>query len=739
MNKDDCEKGPQAGLQEEESRTLASAGGSPTYSGVGNNRLVGRQTVDLREHDHGTTNLDLDDTASDKDLDDTEEEACDPKSYASTSDVGFVVKIGASGKGRRKRKILASGPGTEQGHPPAKVTTARRGRASRGSAITRARAELKKMEYETREREFEKALHARAYKKAVPKPILHSENSEEIAENTQRLRETAAEECRPDDARKTGDDIIETVRKAAIKVIEETGKSKNLNGQVHGRIKAACLEITKAMDELATREESDELRALKADNKRMREQLAHLQTETKALRTAFSERRNPTQASPPGEHPEAVKDILKEFKEELKNELLRTLGEIINVRIGEIASRLPPGPILRPPLAADKNRPFSGTRQHEGVAPEINSTPPTLNTTRVANGDKAAPAENRQTSTGATLMPPARPGPATVQKYKRVTVERESSRPNQPSPPPPAEEQWNNVTGKKAKRKANKPSPRASNKTAPKPTPGQKKLAIPKTAAVVVALKPESKLTYADIMSKATTSFRLEELGLEHVSIRKTADGARIIEVPGADSGRTADALRDKMELIIGGDARVYRPIKMGKIRISGLDETVTTEEVGKVVAEKGNCLVEQVKVGDIKMGPLGTGATLVQCPITAVNTLIAARRLLVGWSAAQVRALAPEPLRCYKCMGTGHTRALCPSLVDRGDLCYRCSKPGHQMKNCTATPFCAVCHHAKRSAEHTMGGHTCNPPKIRGVDVAARTPAANKEGINDADNIMET
>lgn len=91
--------------------------------------------------------------------------------------------------------------------------------------------------------------------------------------------------------------------------------------------------------------------------------------------------------------------------------------------------------------------------------------------------------------------------------------------------------------------------------------------------------------------------------------------------------------------------------------------------------------------------------------------------KILVGWSAAKVRALEPLPMRCFRCMGTGHTRALCPSPVDRGELCYRCSKPGHKAAECEAEAFCSVCHQAKRPTGHVMGGRSCAPPPKKGLN----------------------
>ncbi|XP_063634806.1 uncharacterized protein LOC134805429 [Cydia splendana] len=121
-----------------------------------------------------------------------------------------------------------------------------------------------------------------------------------------------------------------------------------------------------------------------------------------------------------------------------------------------------------------------------------------------------------------------------------------------------------------------------------------------------------------------------------------------------------------------------------------------------------------------------GSGSVIVRCPLTVAKVIVTAGRIMLGWSAARVEAMEQLPLRCYRCMGTGHTRPLCPSLVDRGSWCYRCSKPGHKSKDCTVTaPWCAVCHHAGLKAGHVMGGQACTPPPVRGKEACTAGPMA--------------
>lgn len=526
------------------------------------------------------------------------------------------------------------------------------------------------------------------------------------------------------------DSILEVIIKEAHAIIEEARKSGNLSGKVHGRINRACREIMLGAENLQSREEIDEMRVLKADNKRMREQLAHLEAETKALRTAFSNRRAEPQPEPTeGQLSTLLKSALAEMKEELRRDIIISTGEMMNARLDDIRQRLPPEPILRPPLAADRKAAEAAARLTEQSAarPSTSAEAPTP-----APAASKAQRKPKKRGPPAGSTPPSSSSPsatqptAAPQRLERPDAVLPPSLPLRPSAQPQAEVQeegtWSSVVGRKAKNKAKKAATRAAMRAAPTPKPRRRELAVPATAGIVVALRSESEATYASILTKATTSFSLAEFGLEHVRVRKTADGARILEVSNADGGRAANCLREKLEGLIGEDAIVYRPVKMAGLRVSGLMETVTPEAVAAAIATKGGCGAEEVRVGSIRIATSGSGSTLVRCPLVVAKRVCEEGRLVVGWSSALVQALDPTPLRCYKCMGAGHTRATCPSEVERGDLCFRCSKPGHRAASCSEAPFCAVCHHGRRPAGHVMGGQACNPPQVRGRPNPVRT-----------------
>ncbi|XP_026328040.1 uncharacterized protein LOC113236250 [Hyposmocoma kahamanoa] len=443
----------------------------------------------------------------------------------------------------------------------------------------------------------------------------------------------------------------------------------------------------------------EETRRLRADNKRMAGELAALKAEVAALRRAFSERpKAPSRGIPSSADQPAG---LTELMEELKRSLLVSLGEIINIRLGEIERRLPPEPILRPPLAADKKR-AEASRQAPGPSAEASPAfrPPAQSITAA----KPA-AKRRQRKRQATA--------AHTEAQSRETAQAASVSLRST--------EWTDVVRRKPSKRKRPAQPAATDPVTPRvrtTAPKVKKMTTPKSTAVVITLTPEAaerNVSYKDALKRATAGLQLSTVGLNSVRVRNTATGARIIEVPGSDSGTNADALAEKLREIIGDVAVISRPTPKADIIVSGLDESVGPEDVQRAVAAKSGCTLQLVRVGGIRTRPDGTGSTLVQCPVVAAKTLVEAGRLLVGWSSAHVRAQDPLPMRCFRCMGTGHTRALCPSQVDRSTLCFRCGTEGHRSATCTAEPRCAVCTHARRPAGHVMGGRACIPPPTRG------------------------
>uniref|UniRef100_A0A2A4JGE3 CCHC-type domain-containing protein n=1 Tax=Heliothis virescens TaxID=7102 RepID=A0A2A4JGE3_HELVI len=215
-------------------------------------------------------------------------------------------------------------------------------------------------------------------------------------------------------------------------------------------------------------------------------------------------------------------------------------------------------------------------------------------------------------------------------------------------------------------------------------------------------------------------------LGDGKVTCRKTQTGARIFEFPGAQGGTKADLFASKLKEAVEDTAKVARPIKCVALEVTDLDDSVTQEEVVAAVAAAGGCSVAAVKGRAIRPGRRGMGTLRLECPVVAAKAVLAKGRLPVGFSSGRVRALEHEPMRCFKCFGIGHTRALCPSSAERRELCFRCGKEGHRSATCeVTTPRCAVCAASGCPAGHVMTGRTCRPPLRKGKAQALVRPAA--------------
>ncbi|VVC87683.1 unnamed protein product [Leptidea sinapis] len=84
-----------------------------------------------------------------------------------------------------------------------------------------------------------------------------------------------------------------------------------------------------------------------------------------------------------------------------------------------------------------------------------------------------------------------------------------------------------------------------------------------------------------------------------------------------------ADALAEKFSTSLEHRlVKVSRPTKCASLRVMGLDDSVTTEELVAAVARGGNCSPAQVKVSPITSGFSGLGTAYITCPVVVAKTL---------------------------------------------------------------------------------------------------------------------
>lgn len=713
MDQANSKYGPQVGPGNGESHPSSSDGGCLTYYGGGRSGFGGRQDADRREQRHGKEILTTENASGLDTVDlDLEEDSAQCPAKNSADD------IPSFGKGEaRKRRLEAMEDPPEPLKAP-KVSTARRGgRAVRG--MPTAYAEYAKAQARLRRKELSE----------LDTDAGDDANSVVLSFPTKNARtgpregqpEVGLSEEDPCVGQRKKEELLGTAREGVRKILSEAGK----RGTVRKAIKEASKSIMEALDSLQTSPMDDESRRLRADNSRLSHEVDLLRREVKALRKAFSERSLRA--------PDQPQDQTAEMLEELKRSLFISIGEMVNTRLESLEERLPRQPILRPPLAGDR-------RKEAQVTPLGAKGGRDAKTAKVAKAAEAVKAAQAHKTTEAAKMAKAGKAAKTADAAKATKTAKKvkaagptpATRTGEPTPPPEGE--WSKAESRKKRRKRQRQRRAAEKAAATREKTAQAtqkktsvKLASPRTTAVLITLQPEALergVTYAQAITRAKREVQITDLGIAGVRIRQTATGARVLQVPGASSGEKADRLAQKIQAALGEDAKIARPTRLVDLRISGLDDSITTEEICAAVAAKAVCPTDQVKVGAISCGRDGTGAVIVRCPVASAKLLVG-QRLLVGWSSVHVKVLQPLPMRCFRCMGMGHVGTQCPSGIDRSRLCFRCGKPGHVSAGCTAEPRCAVCAVSGLPAAHVMGGRSCRPPPTRPKQgaLASRAP----------------
>lgn len=460
--------------------------------------------------------------------------------------------------------------------------------------------------------------------------------------------------------------------------------SGNLKGTFIKYLKQAARGLKDMVEVLAERSATDESRRVSRENRVLMQQVEGLKSEVKAWKIEAEEKREEARkawkdrdSQPPHDWQESLAAAVEKMGQSLQN----VCGGMINARFEGLEERLLPKKVVRPPLAADKR-----------VA-----APALAGVKRVRA--EAAPAAE----TADTITPPLGVEwaqlPAADSDRDPLSMELAS---------------WSTVARKKKAPKAAAPAPVAT--PAPKIKP--KVPAPPRTAAVIITLQPgalEKGEDYRSVLAKVQNRISLNDCGITELSLRSTAMGSKIIEIPGPQGAERADSLASKLQEAVGDLVTVARPIKKVDIRIIDIDDTVSKEDVVKAVADRGGCESTHIRAGDIHYYGRGMGALHMSLPAVAAKTLVEEGRLKVGWSVTRIQALEARPLRCFKCMGVGHTQPLCPSTTDRRANCYKCGEIGHKAAVCVVLkPRCAICSEAGKPADHIMGSVVCKPPSTK-------------------------
>ncbi|CAL1672271.1 unnamed protein product [Lasius platythorax] len=213
----------------------------------------------------------------------------------------------------------------------------------------------------------------------------------------------------------------------------------------------------------------------------------------------------------------------------------------------------------------------------------------------------------------------------------------------------------------------------------------------PRTAAVMITGLKEG-FSYASALKKARESISLDKLNIEKTKIRRAANGNMLIEVIGHNGAGKAIALKEKLSKVLKDEARITRSVVKGDLRLVGLDVSTSSKDVIKAICSYGNCVKEDIKVGDIRTLNNRLCTSWVQCPLGAAVKIANLGKIGIGWTLARVDLLATRPTQCFKCWRFGHFRNACKSGDDFSGLCFKCGDSGHAAKQCSAPPACKIC-----------------------------------------------
>lgn len=269
---------------------------------------------------------------------------------------------------------------------------------------------------------------------------------------------------------------------------------------------------------------------------------------------------------------------------------------------------------------------------------------------------------------------------------------------------------------------------------------------IPRCTAVMLTILEGSRVTYNEAMSRVRREIKLSDLGIAEVRLRRAVTGALILEIAGDEGGRKAALLAERMADVLRGiSVRISVPQKTAEMRVTGLDDSVTLDEVVAAVAEAGGCRTDEVTVGEPHRASRGLTSVWLRCPLKAARRISTSgdgtsddsggtRRIVVGWSTARIRPLPTRRLHCFRCLELDHVRRHCASTIDRSDRCYRCGESGHRARDCSSrVPRCPLCADLGVLATHRMGSPACKPPARRRKGIK---PDGNIEASNGVDTM---
>lgn len=225
----------------------------------------------------------------------------------------------------------------------------------------------------------------------------------------------------------------------------------------------------------------------------------------------------------------------------------------------------------------------------------------------------------------------------------------------------------------------------------------------------VVLIQPGAERTYAEILGTLKEKMKPEESGAVVRSVRKTQNGAVLLELGKETTDK--EAFRRSIQNAIGDAGQVKSPVSTTTIEIWDLDCLTTKEDVQQaLVQETGKNM--DFKVHVFEPNSREQKMALATANAETASILLKKGRIKIGWMNCRIRQRVTVT-RCHRCLGYGHIKANCNG-TDRSRACWKCGKDGHKANGCPSRPdkqSCFLCSERPeiKDKAHFPGSGSCN------------------------------
>jgi hypothetical protein len=223
---------------------------------------------------------------------------------------------------------------------------------------------------------------------------------------------------------------------------------------------------------------------------------------------------------------------------------------------------------------------------------------------------------------------------------------------------------------------------------------------LPKKRSDVVLIHPSAERTYAQILGTLKEKMKPEESGAVVKSIRKTQNGAVLLELGKETNDK--EAFRRSIQAAIGNAGQVRSPVSTTTIEIWDLDCLTTKEDVQQALVQ------ETGKNVDFKVHVFEPNSREQKMALAIANAEIATLLLKKGRIRQRLTVT-----RCHRCLGYGHIKANCNGK-DRSRACWKSGKDGHKANGCPSRPDTQGCFLCSERPEikdkaHFPGSGSCS------------------------------